>query len=99
MGKLVDAGNVLYARYGDRGGETYEAVRFNNRDKVSYYTRDARFTGQVNTLMRKPLGGNNVRLSPVLAPVFIPFMGIGVCTMGLIMRHPAARPFMRLEMA
>ena len=59
-GKLIDAGNVLYARYGDRGGQTYEAVRFKNRDKISYYTRDARFTGQVNTLMLKPLGGGRI---------------------------------------
>ena len=59
-GKLIDAGDVLYARYADQGGETYEAVRFKNRDKTSYYTREARFTGQVNTLMRKPVGGGRL---------------------------------------
>ena len=59
-GKLVDAGNVLYASYADQGGETYEAVRFKSREKTSYYTREARFTGQVNTLMRKPVGGGRL---------------------------------------
>ena len=59
-GKLIDAGDVLYARYADQGGQTYEAVRFKNREKTSYYTRDARFTGQANTLMRKPVGGGRL---------------------------------------
>ncbi len=59
-GRLVDAGNVLYAAFNDRGGQVYEAFRFENNDKAAYFTRDARFTGQTNTLARKPLGGGRL---------------------------------------
>lgn len=59
-GRLVDAGDVLYAAYTDQDGDTYEAFRFENENKAAYFTRDARFTGQTNTLMRKPLGGGRL---------------------------------------
>ncbi len=59
-GRLVDAGNVLYAAFNDRGGQVYEAFRFENNSKAAYFTRDARFTGQTNTLARKPLGGGRL---------------------------------------
>ena len=59
-GDLVDAGDVLYAAYRDQGGEDYEAFLFENAGKAAYFTRDARFTGQTNTLMRKPLAGGRL---------------------------------------
>ena len=59
-GDLVDAGNVLYAAFRDAGGKDYEAFRFKNAGKTSYYTRDAKFTGQVSTLMKKPVGGGRM---------------------------------------
>ena len=59
-GSLVDAGNVIYAAFNDQGGDLYEAFRFENNNKAAYFTRDARFTGQTNTLMRKPLGGGRL---------------------------------------
>lgn len=59
-GRLVDAGDVLYASYEDQSGDNYEAFRFETQGKAAYFTRDARFTGQTNTLMRKPLGGGRL---------------------------------------
>ena len=59
-GRLVDAGDVLYAAYRDQNGDDYEAFRFENEGRAAYFTRDARFTGQTNTLMRKPLGGGRL---------------------------------------
>ena len=59
-GKLKEFGNVLYASFHDQYGETYEAFRFENNGKAAYFTRDARFTGQTNTLMRKPVGGGRM---------------------------------------
>lgn len=59
-GDLVDVGNVLYAAFRDEGGQDYEAFRFKNAGKTSYYTRGAKFTGQVSTLMKKPLAGGRL---------------------------------------
>ena len=59
-GHLVDAGDVLYAAYHDQNGKTHEAFLFESNGKAAYFTRDARFTGQTNTLMRKPLGGGSI---------------------------------------
>ena len=59
-GRLVDAGDVLYASYNDQSGDFFEAFRFETQGKAAYFTRDGRFTGRTNTLMRKPLGGGRL---------------------------------------